>query len=46
MFADGGPDFYDHKTLLEDPPTEDVPHGLSESEFAMIATVLSEMALR
>jgi hypothetical protein len=47
--ADGGPDFYDHKTLLEDPPTEDVPHGRTRAvgmKFALVDTTIENGAIQ
>jgi len=41
--ADGGPDFYDHKTLLEDPPSAEVPHGRTRAlgmKFALCDTTV------
>jgi hypothetical protein len=46
---DGGPDFYDHKTLLEDPPTDGVPHGRTRAvglKFALVDTNMENGAIQ
>eukprot|EP01048_Picozoa_sp_COSAG05_P016357 COSAG05_NODE_2094_length_3573_cov_5.050662_4_plen_103_part_00 len=48
MFSAAGPDFYDHKTLLEDPPCEEVPHGRTRAiglKFALVDTTTQNGAI-